>query len=80
VGQLHSNLGEVKNVFINWKNLGKFKQNQLWPNNNNSIQIRAKWNIFIQFWVTSNSFIPFLGTSNSFLNFGKLQTTSFQFQ
>jgi len=23
LGQLHSNLGEVKNVSINWKNLGR---------------------------------------------------------
>jgi len=28
LGQLHSNLGEVRNVSINWKNLGspKFQQ------------------------------------------------------
>jgi len=25
LGQLHPNLGEVKNVSINWKNLGKFQ-------------------------------------------------------
>jgi len=25
LGQLHSNLGEVKNVSINWKHLGKFQ-------------------------------------------------------
>jgi len=26
IGQLHSNLGEVKNVSINWKNSGKFQE------------------------------------------------------
>jgi len=26
LGQLHSNLGEVKNVSINLKNMGKFQQ------------------------------------------------------
>jgi len=28
IRQLHSNLGEVKNVSINWKNLGKFQQTE----------------------------------------------------
>jgi len=71
LGQLHSNLGEVRNVSINWKNLGrpKFQQTyQLWPNGNSSIRILAKWNIFVQFWVTSNSFFQFW----------KLQTASIQ--
>jgi len=26
LGQLHSNLGEVRNVTINWKNLAKLQQ------------------------------------------------------
>jgi len=26
LGQLHLNLGEVKNVSINWKNMGKLQQ------------------------------------------------------
>jgi len=26
LGQLHSNLGEGRNVFINWKKLDKFQQ------------------------------------------------------
>jgi len=29
LGQLHSNLGEVRYVSINWKNLAKFQQTKL---------------------------------------------------
>jgi len=51
LGQLHSNLSEVRNASINWKNLGSTvsfnRLNQLWPNGNSCIQIWAKWNIFI---------------------------------
>jgi len=73
-------LGEVKNVSINWKNLAKSQLTKSTLAKQQSIQIRDKWNIFIQFWVTSNSFIHFWGTSNSFFNFRKLQTPSFQFE
>jgi len=40
-----------------WVNSNRL--NQLWPNHTSSIQIRAKWNIFIKFWGTSNIFIQF---------------------
>jgi len=55
---------EIGKISVNSNRL-----NQLWPNNSSSIQIRAKWNFFIHFWVTSNSFIHFWGTSDSFFNF-----------
>jgi len=45
LGLLHSNLGEVFIFGKIWVNSNRL--NQLWPNNNSSIQIRAKWNIEI---------------------------------
>jgi len=30
-GKLYSNLGEIKNIYVNWKDLGKVHQpNQIW--------------------------------------------------
>jgi len=50
--EIDSNLGEIRNISINWKNVGKFNRlKQLWANGSRSTQIWAKWNSFIQLWV-----------------------------
>jgi len=76
LGQLHSNLHEVRNVSINWKirvGLNSNKSNHIWPNGNSSIQIWMKWHIFLRFWVTSTAVFNFGSFKQLHFNLGKIQ-------